>query len=180
MAGSVHDAKVFSNSNVNRKLNGGKLPKTFHLLLLGFEAVPNYLIGDPAYPLTPFYMKEFQSCSTNDQVIFNNMLRSARNQIECAFGRLKARWKFLSRNVDLKLQHVPTVVYSCFVLHNFCEHKQHGLEEQDIQAQILRNKNEEENTPNVPDPVYSPNTDEGEYVRSILTEYIRHNLPDGY
>ena len=58
--GSVHDAKVFSNSNLNRKLNEGKLPKTFHCLLPGFEAVPNYLIGDPAYPLTPFCMKEFQ------------------------------------------------------------------------------------------------------------------------
>jgi hypothetical protein len=85
----------------------------------------------------------------------------------------QSRWKFLSRNVDIKLEHVPTVVYSCFVLHNYCEYNQHGLEEQDIQAQILRHRNEEENTPNVLDPVYSPNTDEGEYVRSILTEYIR-------
>ena len=178
--GSVHDAKVFSNSTLNRKLKEGKLPSTYNFVLPGFEAVPNYLIGDPAYQLSPFCMKEFQTCSTNDQVIFNNMLRSARNQIECAFGRLKARWQFLSRNVDIKLQHVPTVVYSCFVLHNYCEYKQHGLEEEEVQAQIMRHRNEEENTPNVPDPVYSPNTDEGEYVRSILTEYIRQNLPDSY
>ena len=75
---------------------------------------------------------------------------------------------------------MPTVVYSCFVLHNYCEYKQHGLGEEKIQAQIMRHRNEEENTPNVPDPVYSPNTDEGEYVRSILTEYIRQNLPDSY
>ena len=57
----------------------GKLPSTYNFVLPGFEAVPNYLIGDPAYPLTPFCMKEFQTCATNDQVIFNNMLRSARN-----------------------------------------------------------------------------------------------------
>ena len=42
------------------------------------------------HPLVPFCMKEFEHCSNNEQVIFNNMLRSARNPIECAFGRLKA------------------------------------------------------------------------------------------
>ena len=178
--GSVHDAKVFSNSAVNRKLKEGRLPHTFNSLLPGYEAVPNYLIGDPAYPLTPFCMKEFQTCLTNEQVIFNNMLCAARNQIECAFGRLKACWRILTQNVDIKLENVPTVVYSCFILHNYCENKQHGLEEQDVQARILRHRNEEENTPNVPDPVYSPNTDEGEYVCLLLTEYVRQNLLDIY
>ena len=89
-------------------------------------------------------MKEFETCSTNDQLIFNSMLCSARNQIQCAFRRLKARWLFLSLNVDFKLQHMPTVVYSCFILHNYCEYKQ----------QIMRHRDEEENTPNVPYSVY--------------------------
>ena len=86
--------------------------------------------------------------------------------------RVQNARRVLSRNVHIELQHVPTVVYSCFALHNYFEYKQHGLEEEEIQAQIMRHRNEEENTPNVPDPVYSPNTDEGEYVCSILTEYI--------
>ena len=41
-------------------------------------------------------MKEFASARTNEEAIFNNMLRSATNPIECAFGRLKARWQILS------------------------------------------------------------------------------------
>lgn len=122
-------------------------------------------------------MKEFQTCATNEQVLYNNMLRSARNQIECAFGRLKARWAFLTRKVDISFENVPTVVYSCFVLHNYCEHMQHCLDEQDVRAQILSNRNEE-SMPNVPDPVYSSNTDEGEYLRSLLAEYVKQNLPD--
>lgn len=71
--GSVHDAKVFSNSAINDKLKTGKLPQTFNCLLPGHEAVPNYLIGDPAYPLTPFCMKEFQTCTTNEQVVYNKI-----------------------------------------------------------------------------------------------------------
>jgi len=63
--GSVHDAKMFANSSINHKMKTGQLPKTFLTLLPGYEAIPNYLIGDPAYPLTPFCMKEYQSCVTN-------------------------------------------------------------------------------------------------------------------
>ena len=57
--GSVHDAKVFSNSYVFQSLQNGNLAKTHFNLLPGFEVVPDYLIGDPAYPLTPFCLKEF-------------------------------------------------------------------------------------------------------------------------
>ena len=107
--GSVHDAKMFANSSINYKMKTGQLPKTFITLLPGYEAIPNSFIGDPAYPLTPFCMKEYKSCVTNEEIVFNNMLRSARNQVECAFGRLKVRWGFLTRKVYLKLEMVPTV-----------------------------------------------------------------------
>ena len=108
-------------STIKWKLDN--FPKTFINLLPGYEAIFNYLIGDPAYPWTPFCMKEYQTCATNEEVVFNSMLRSARNQVECAFGRLKVRWGFLTRKVDLKLEMVPTVTYSCFVLHSYRESK---------------------------------------------------------
>ena len=45
----------------------------------------NYLICDPAYPLTSFCIKEHESCKSNAQTVFNSMLREARNPIECAY-----------------------------------------------------------------------------------------------
>ena len=85
--GSVHDAKVFANSSFNKKLVSGQMPKTHvSVWFPGSETLSNYVIGDPAYPLTPFCMKEYDTCASNEQVMFNALLRAARNPIECAFG----------------------------------------------------------------------------------------------
>ena len=94
--GSVHDAKVFTNSSINKKMRENKLPTTYQTPVVGRAKVPNHLIGDLAYPLLPFCMKEYKTCTCNEEVIFNNLLRAAQNPIECAFGRLKARWAILT------------------------------------------------------------------------------------
>ena len=99
-----------------------------------YDTLPNYIIGDPAYTLTHYCVKEYQTCVVNKQVVFNSSLRSARNQIECAFGRLKGRWRVLTKTVDLELEIVPAVVYSCLVLHKFGECKSYsGLDEEEIE-----------------------------------------------
>ena len=91
MAGSVHDAKVFSNSKINKNVQARKIPSPELTIFPGYDAISKYIIGDPAYPLTLYCIKEFTSCSSNREVVFSNMLRSARNQVECMVGRLKAR-----------------------------------------------------------------------------------------
>ena len=53
-------------------------------------------------------MKEFPNTWTNEEVIFNNMLRSARNSIECTFGHLKARWQILNKRNDMGLNFIPS------------------------------------------------------------------------
>ena len=110
--------------------------------------------------------------------LFNNMLRSARNPIECAFGRLKARWSILTRKMDLNLKLVPTVVLACFVLHNFCEVNNHDIDMELVKSQIERNQHDEAMHKNIPDPVYSGDTGEGEMIRQTLTDYIKLNMPD--
>ena len=141
--GSVHDSKVFANSSINKMLRNGEMPATFQTVIPGGEKVPNYLIGDPAYPLTPFCMKEFDNCNSDEEVIFNNMLRSARNQTECPFERLKARWAILKRKMDLKLEILPTVIYACFILHNYCEKNKLYNDEEVVKSQLeILKKNE--------------------------------------
>ena len=76
-------------------------------------------------------------------MIFNNMLRSARNQIECAFGRLKSRWRILSKTMDLDTEHVPSVVYACFVLHNFCESRGVHINPEAVTSQMAQETREQ-------------------------------------
>ena len=56
--GSVHDAKVFANSAINTKLRNAILPQTFQKPTQKAEKIPNYLIGNPAYPLANSYIDD--------------------------------------------------------------------------------------------------------------------------
>ena len=91
--GSVHNGRVFGNSKVNRLLREEKMPMMYKEFLPGYDKIPVTLIGDPAYPLLPYCMKEFASPNNNEEVIFNDMLRSARNSIECGTLQKNGRGK---------------------------------------------------------------------------------------
>ena len=178
--GSCHDAKAVSNSDIGTKMRSKELPKTYSMVLPGHKKVPNYVIGDPTYPLTPNCLQEYESCKTNAQVIFNNMLRAARNPIECAFSRLKARWGILTRKIDLDLTKVPTLIIACFVLHNYCESNTILLDEELERVHIEKNRKDANIFSNIPDPIYLRTTAEGQEIRDLLTAYVNENLPDSY
>lgn len=48
-------------------------------------------------------------------------LCQSRMVIECAFGRLKARFGALGRAMVINIDEFPYVLYTCFVLDTFCE-----------------------------------------------------------
>ena len=141
---SVHDAKVCANSQTGVKLCNHAVPITEQVIVPGRGKVPNYLIGDPAYPLTPYCMREFEKYTKDSEVIFNTMLRSARNPVECAFGRLKARWSVLTKKIDLVLEYLPIVIYTCFVLHNYCESKMCVTDPELVKLHIEKHRKENE------------------------------------
>lgn len=108
--------------------------------------------------------------------MFDNLLRSSRNPIECAYGHIKERWQMLNKPIDLKLEHVPQIVYSCFVLHNFCEINGTRLDDDHVQRQIELDKQVQPNV--APDRFFSYNSVDGERVRNVIIAYIKEHLPD--
>ena len=118
-------------------------------------------------------MKEFATCTTDAQVIFNQMLRDARNAIECAYGRLKAGWPILSVPLNFKLQEVPVIIITCFVLQNWCEERNNkimGIDDAAVIDQIQRERELQSSRTN--DRRYTFTSSEGRKIRDIIKDYF--------
>ena len=120
--GSVHDARVLSQSSIFQKITSGELLPDKTITENGVQ-IPLYLIGDSAYPLKKWLMKPFThgTVMTPAQRTFNYRICRARIVVENAYGRLKARWRRLMKRNDMNISHIPTVVTAACTLHNICE-----------------------------------------------------------
>lgn len=120
--GSVHDARIFTNSRIYDRMQNNSLFPDQKLNIRGCD-VPLLMLGDPAYPLLPNLLKPFSDNGrlTPEQFVFNNRLSSCRIVVEHAFGRLKGRWRSLYKKCDNDLSNMSTIVTSCCILHNIVE-----------------------------------------------------------
>ena len=57
--GSVHDLIIFCNSKLNEMLRNGSITSLPKFIVSDTDPVPICVLGDPAYPLLPYVMKEF-------------------------------------------------------------------------------------------------------------------------
>ncbi|GES92222.1 putative nuclease HARBI1 [Rhizophagus clarus] len=106
--GSVHDARVFRNSSFY---------KNYSHLIQGDD----YLLGDSAYPISPFLIPPFKDPSTRKYKEFNRFHSHHRVVVENTFGRLKARFRML-RDLDIKTVKMGVLFTCCaIILHNFLE-----------------------------------------------------------
>ena len=78
-------------------------------------------------------IKEFSKGRKNsNERFFGQRLSSARVVIKGTFGRLKARFGYLRREMDINLKELPVVIHSCFILHNVCKIRQEAVNQNDV------------------------------------------------
>ena len=92
-------------------------------------------------------IKEFSGVGGNKrEKLFIYKFSSARIPIENLFGRLKGRFRCLQRVRDVKLHTLPQVIYSCFVLHNYCEDKKEDFPDQNLMSVLSFEKKAQTST----------------------------------
>lgn len=134
--GSSHDAFVYGGSMLNTHLEGlyqqnprslnfliGNLIRILHQFThIIYSHIAFILIGDSAYPLSPWLMKKFDNNNLNDaQRNFNRQLMGVRQVVERCIGVLKTRFRCIlgERVLRYNPTRVGFIIYSCATLHNF-------------------------------------------------------------
>ncbi|XP_040069805.1 uncharacterized protein LOC120842708 [Ixodes scapularis] len=171
--GRCHDASVYRRSPLA------------HLLEQNQTAVPRFIDGteipplvlcDQAFPLTRNLMKPFPHSLNHPQGKgdFNYALSKARRVVENAFGRLKARFRIILKRMEMRIDHVNTVVRACCTLHNICEMLNDGAEKQWVDA---ARKIEENAKREQPMHRTKATEDGADAVRDALVAYFEANPP---
>ena len=121
--GKVHDARVFKNSPLFALCCARTfLPPNLSVMISGVR-VPPLILGDSAYALGEWLMTPYTDRRnlTPDESSFNIKHSMTRVVVENAFGRLKGRFRSISKRLDLNVENSCDVIAACCVLHNFCE-----------------------------------------------------------
>ena len=81
--------------------------------------LPYVLLGDEAYPLSPYLMRPFPRQDLNDENrIFKYRLSRARRCVECVFGILQSKWRVFGTELETNVENSETSVKAACLLHN--------------------------------------------------------------
>ncbi|XP_074859579.1 quinone oxidoreductase isoform X2 [Carettochelys insculpta] len=120
--GSNHDARVFRNLGLCRRLEAGTyIPQ--REIPVGDTTMPLCVIADAAYPLRPWLMHPYTGHLSASQECFNMRLNHLCQVVERTFGRLKGRWRCLLTCLDVGPTNIPQIVGMCSALHNLVKSK---------------------------------------------------------
>ncbi|KAJ7338429.1 hypothetical protein JRQ81_012080 [Phrynocephalus forsythii] len=126
-SGVNHDTHVFWSSMMFKKMEEGTLIPGNPMFHYGGVPIPPLMLGDSAYPLCKWLMKPYVVPRNERERHYNKIFICSRNIVECAFGRLKARFRRLSVRMEAHIQNVNSIIASVVILHNICEKKKHMI-----------------------------------------------------
>jgi len=121
------DSTVFTDSTLFQLWQEGKILNSFSMRYpVDGHMVHPYVIADGAFALSPQVIKRHTSFSPDsdksEQAVFDRAHSNARRKVECAFGKLKARWRILDNAQRHKsVAFATSVTRVCCALHNMCQ-----------------------------------------------------------
>ncbi|KAL4589844.1 hypothetical protein LXL04_002755 [Taraxacum kok-saghyz] len=139
-------------------------------------SIPQYILGESCFPLLPWLITPFRKSDTDDhededdvndgclnlsssKQAFNSVHNRGMELLDTAFGRLRSRWRILSKEwMEESIESFPYVVVACCLLHNFLIKSNEEFPDED--SDYMRNHD-------LPD--YEGEGDEtGERIRSAI------------
>ena len=117
--GGVHDGGQFKVSSLYRSLKRREILQDPVVSIGGVRCTP-YLIGDAAYPIRTYLIKNWKAPNDLQKKRFDHSMNSGRVVIEQAFGSLKNRWRIL-KHFNSRVDRAASVTIACCWLHNYCE-----------------------------------------------------------
>lgn len=104
------------------------------------------LLGDPAYPLLPWILKDYPGMGLDSmRSNFNLMLNRGRVKVEQTFGMLKKIFRILSSSSEIDVGFMPHVVAACCTLFNIIQ-GDYDLDDFDIESTQTETINENSET----------------------------------
>ncbi|CAH1979246.1 unnamed protein product [Acanthoscelides obtectus] len=123
--GKQSDGGTFAGSTIFNLLESNffNVPRPTNLPNTNIE-LPYFLIGDEAYPLKSYLMRPYPRRGLNPKKeYFNKCLSTARKCIECAFGILCAKWRFLNKDIETLPDKACILIKCACILHNLVRDK---------------------------------------------------------
>ncbi|XP_064465442.1 uncharacterized protein LOC135376958 [Ornithodoros turicata] len=118
--GRCHDAHVYGRSRLCALVDGEYFRS--HVTTIEETPVAPVILCDQAFPLTTNLLKPFPNPpKETPQAVFNYNLSRTRRVVENAFGRLKARFRFVMKRMECRLPTAKRAIRAACILHNVCE-----------------------------------------------------------
>lgn len=164
--GRCHDANVYGRSKLSALVEGGHFASPV-AVIEGVEVQP-IILCDQAFPLSTNLLKPYANALPDTpERSFNYNLSKTRRIVENAFGRLKARFRFIMKRMECTLASAKLAVRASCILHNVCEAFRDSAEQQWEQEASAFDALYEQ-----PSHTTTASSGEGDVVRGALAQYF--------